>query len=347
MTKEMKKQTIVPGVTIIICCHNSAKLLPQTLAHLKTQKVSTNIPWEVIVVDNASTDETSKISLSSWLKDTSALLRVVQEPQLGLSYARRKGFSEAKYEFCSFVDDDNWVNPSWIKIVYEIMNNHPEVGACGGLNETICEIKPPEWFESYKLSYGIGSQGDASGYVPKERGFLWGAGLVVRKSAWKHLVDNGFYNVLTGRKGKQILSGEDEELTLALQMANWKLWYEPRLRLKHYLPAKRLNWKALCRLHRSFGASQVVFDIYKHFIGSEVKTPRKSWIWLCLQSAKMLLHSYIIFIIKRFIFHRKDNGGITSIEQLLGRFLKYLQINWKYNQIYDSINSLSDNLKNQ
>jgi glycosyltransferase involved in cell wall biosynthesis len=55
-----------PGVSIIICCHNSAKLLPQTLAHLKAQKNEANVAWEVIVVDNASTDETSRVSLSLW-----------------------------------------------------------------------------------------------------------------------------------------------------------------------------------------------------------------------------------------------------------------------------------------
>ena len=47
------------GVSIVICCHNSAKLLPRTLEHLRAQEVDSTIPWEVIVVDNASTDNTA------------------------------------------------------------------------------------------------------------------------------------------------------------------------------------------------------------------------------------------------------------------------------------------------
>lgn len=50
------------GVSIVICCYNSASRLPETLQHIAEQEVAANISWEVIVVDNASTDNTQEIA---------------------------------------------------------------------------------------------------------------------------------------------------------------------------------------------------------------------------------------------------------------------------------------------
>src|ERR1700730_6467372 len=116
------------GVSVVICCHNSAQLLPQTLSHLAAQEL-TDVVWEVIVIDNASTDETARVARESWPPGNPAPMRVINEPQLGLSYARWCGFKEARYEFVCFVDDDNWVCPGWVRTVSEVMTTHPEVGA--------------------------------------------------------------------------------------------------------------------------------------------------------------------------------------------------------------------------
>ncbi len=82
---------ITKGVSIIICCYNSAHRLPKTLAHLKTQVVSQIIPWEVIVVDNASTDGTDQVAKTQWGELPGVPFRVVNEPRPGLSNARNLG----------------------------------------------------------------------------------------------------------------------------------------------------------------------------------------------------------------------------------------------------------------
>lgn len=102
------------SVSIVICCHNSAKRLPDTLKHLLIQEVPDNLQWEVIVVDNVSTDNTAQVARSLWPDDAPAPLQVVSEPEPGLSNARKRGFMEAKYELVSFVDDENWLAPDWV-----------------------------------------------------------------------------------------------------------------------------------------------------------------------------------------------------------------------------------------
>jgi glycosyltransferase involved in cell wall biosynthesis len=95
------------GLSVIICSHDVGFRLAPTLAHLKKQN-SPAAPWEVLVIDNASTDETAEFARSCW-QNGPAPLRVINESGLGVRYARESGFLEASYEFFGFVDDDNWV----------------------------------------------------------------------------------------------------------------------------------------------------------------------------------------------------------------------------------------------
>src|SRR5260370_5744265 len=77
------------GVSIVVCCHNSERLLPETLARLAAQQFTRPAPTcEVIVIDNASTDRTSSVARASWPTECTIPLRVASEPKLGLASAR-------------------------------------------------------------------------------------------------------------------------------------------------------------------------------------------------------------------------------------------------------------------
>jgi glycosyltransferase involved in cell wall biosynthesis len=266
--------TANPGVSIVVCCHNSAGRLPETLAHLARQR-ATGIPWEVIVVDNASTDGTAEVARRLWPELPPAPLRIVRESRLGLSYARQRGLAEARYELVSFVDDDNWVCSGWVQTAHEIMASHPDVGACGGFNEAEFETPAvPQWFQEYQGCYSVGAQGSAPGDVTWTRDWLWGAGLTVRQSAWRALADAGFRPRLVDRRGVALTSGGDHELCAALRLAGWRLWYDPRLCLMHFLPSFRLTWKYLRRLHRGSGPATVGLDAYNAALQRAPQTPK-------------------------------------------------------------------------
>lgn len=316
------------GVTVIVCCHNSSARLPATLTHLKQQQVAREIPWEVVVVDNASTDKTSEVALRSWPADAPTTLRVVYEPRLGLSQARHRGLSESKYEVVSFIDDDNWVDPNWVQSVSEIMSRRADVGACGGYNEAVCEISPPSWFDRYKKNYAIGPQGDEAGDIASTRGYFWGAGLTIRKSAWQQLVSDGFRPMLVDRQGTTPSAGGDHELCFALRLAGWGLWYEPRLQLRHFLPAGRLEWRYLKSLHRGFGASSVWFDLYSSALKGNPKTfmerLKRTWQWKILTALIILLWCEGKLLLS---FYRPSEGNpdVLRIEVGIGRLLELVR----------------------
>jgi glycosyltransferase involved in cell wall biosynthesis len=251
------------GVSIILCCHNSAKRLPETLSHLQKQIVSPEILWEVILVNNASTDDTSEVAKQIWISEIP--FKVVDEPNPGLIHARIKGFQEAQYEFVSFVDDDNWVDENWVKVVYQKMIEHPEVGALGGQSLPAFESKKPSWFDQFESSFAVGKQLEIEGEMPYGK-LLWGAGITIRKTAWVKLKENGYKPLLHGRRGKHIFSGEDSELCYSLLLDDWKLFYTPSLIFYHFMPDSRINWIYLSKLFRGFGRKNIYLQIYQKIL---------------------------------------------------------------------------------
>ncbi|MBW4668536.1 MAG: glycosyltransferase family 2 protein [Cyanomargarita calcarea GSE-NOS-MK-12-04C] len=319
------------GVSIVICCYNSAQRLPQTLAHLAAQEVTSELLWEVLVIDNACTDNTKEVATSSWPKESSVPLRVIDEPQPGLSHARHRGFIEAKYELISFVDDDNWVCPEWVQTVAEIMSEHPEVGACGGCSKAVSEVALPWWFSKYQDTYAVGEQTKEVGDVTQTRGFLWGAGLTIRKQAWEQLQNRGFKSILTGRKGAVLSAGEDHEFCLALRLAGWHIWYDPRLQFCHFIPASRLQWNYLRRLKRGFGAGSVGLDPYFFALKKDSSWLKryieKSWFYrMAAVLLKLLPYSYK-WILSSYSPLEGD-ADILNLEILQGR-LSQLLISYK------------------
>lgn len=254
---------MAPGVSIVVCCHNSASRLRPTLEHLARQSAVPDVRWEVIVIDNGSSDNTAALAREIWPAEMAHRLRVVTEPKLGLSHARARGFAESAFEIVSLIDDDNWACPDWVGLISEIMGARPEVGALGGYCEAAFEAPPPAWFKDFSRSYAVGEMAPAAGDVTWTRGYLFGAGLTIRKSAWDSLRQAGYKPMLSDRSGKALTSGGDEELCKALRLAGWTLYYDPRLRLQHFIPSGRMKWEYLRGLRRGFGIASVTLDAYK------------------------------------------------------------------------------------
>ena len=249
------------GVSVIICSHNGASRLPTTLAHLMVQEPP-RTPWEVVLVDNASTDNSAEVARSCW-QDGPAPLRVVHEPRLGVRFARELGFATANYAFVGFVDDDNWVATDWVRTAYSIISSSSRLGALGSIRTPVCEISQslPAWFEKVHSTYAILTDCEFN-QIQDPPMYLPTAGLCVRKMAWENLIERGFRLQLTGRRGRKLFAGEDTELTMSLRLTGWELRIDPRLRLQHFMPGNRLRWQYARRLLRDHSASHVLLDAY-------------------------------------------------------------------------------------
>ena len=252
----------LPSISVVICTFNGAKRLLPTLEHLRQQKGAEQIEWEVVVVDNASTDDTAAVARTLWPTNSPVPLSIVGEPEQGLSNARRCGVFSTKHDIVSFVDDDNWVSENWIALIANIFAENHDVGACGGRGIAAFEGTKPDWFERFQDSFAVGTQGWHRGILPADR-LLWGAGLSIRTKALRTLFEAGFQQINSDHTGTSLIASGDYELCCALRLAGWKLFYDPDLVYQHFMPASRLTWSHLKRLVNGAGRGAVGI---KHYV---------------------------------------------------------------------------------
>lgn len=300
------------GISIVICCYNSALRLPETLKHLSLQQVESDIKWEIIVVNNASSDDTSTVAVNEWnkLKCSKAELIVVDQLLPGLSYAREKGVCEAKYNYIIFCDDDNWLCDRYIQTAFDILNSDDLIAATGGYGEVVSNIELPDWFAKYAGGYAVGKRGIPSGYMP-DYGLLIGAGLAFKKEQYIAAYSK-LPTITTDRKGEELSSGGDAEICLRFLMMGFRLYYDESLVFKHFIPKERLTIDYRDKLFEGFGHS--IIRLFPFLILVHIKDYKiYKVIFEVLKSVVKIPFSYFK-IIKRWNYHQ----NITYLYLLTG-----------------------------
>ena len=270
-----------PGITVLVCGYNSAARLPATLAALAQLEAPIGYNVEVLIIDNASTDTTTVVvqqTLSALNLPFST--EVLYEGQAGKSHALEQGFACARYRYVCIVDDDNWLAPNYLNLAWEIMEANPQIGALGGVGEPVCEVIPPAWFAEFAIDYAAGPQAAQSGDITAAAGYLYGAGTIMRRAAWQQVHAVGFKSLLTGRKGNNLSSGEDNEMCFAIALAGYRIWFDDRLHFRHFIPTQRLTWDYVRRLYAGNAESSVNLLPYHHFMrcGTKCHIPTLPWL---------------------------------------------------------------------
>lgn len=252
------------GFSIIICCYNSAKSLGATLRYASRLLLPPQGGLELLIVDNASTDDTIVTAERTW-KELGApyVMRIINQPEPGLSNARTRGILEAQYEYLLFCDDDNWLQEDYLTVAVNILSACPQAGMLGGCGEGVSDARMPAWMKEIRI-YGCGAQAEKNGTAD----FLYGAGLILLKPAFERLLSSGYSFKLPDRRGIILSSGGDYELSYAVRLAGYTLLYDDRLRFKHYLPSIRFSKAYIERFIRESNDAQDVLNIYRYFVAS-------------------------------------------------------------------------------
>lgn len=109
-----------PRISVVVCAYNEERYLRDCLQSVKKQVV--DVLFEIIVVDNASTDETARIA-----KDEGVIL--VEQPEKGVGHARAKGLEVARGEILVYIDADTRLTDGWLQKVEDYFRKHPKVAA--------------------------------------------------------------------------------------------------------------------------------------------------------------------------------------------------------------------------
>jgi glycosyltransferase involved in cell wall biosynthesis len=242
--------------TVAITTYNGMERVGQVLDLLQTQTQVENISWEIIVVDNNSSDRTSEVIQQyqqNW--QGNAILRYSFEKQQGQSFARNHAIAEANSKLIGFLDDDNLPASNWVAAAYKFAQEHPQAGAFGSQIHGLFETEPTAELKEIVFYLAITERGsEPLRYDPKTKGVPPGAGIVVRRDVWLESVPKRL--VFTGRKGKSLVAAEDAEALMHMYNQGWEIWYNPAMELQHVIPSWRLDRDYLRKLMRGIGLSR-------------------------------------------------------------------------------------------
>lgn len=234
-------------LSVVIPTKNRSQYLSDLLETLFMQKVGT-IDWEIIVVDNASTDDTHQL-VEEKINKSPIPLRYVYEPNPGLHQCRHRGTREAIGEIIAFLDDDTILSPEWISGIDLILSQKADAVVSKILPKW--EVPPPKWLSKLiingKFSYLtlLDLEDDPKQIDPL---LVWGASFFIRRSLIYEI--GGFHP--DGMPPELIKFRGDGELGFFRKFKHhgYIAWYEPNSIAYHRVSSKRMSLEYLCQ--RSF-----------------------------------------------------------------------------------------------
>lgn len=244
-----------PRLTVVVCTRNRSTLLGDACAALLEVEPPRG-GWEVVIVDNGSTDDTPEVAAEVRSR-APELVRVVEEPVVGLSAARNRGVAEARGELIAFLDDDAFPAPQWLVALAAAFENEEAVACAGGPVEPLLDGELPVWFTGRFLPYltvwDLGSKVIDLRYNEYPRG----ANISFRASAFERF---GGFSPRLGRTGRSLLSCEEIELCLRLERGGLRTVYVPEARVRHTTPVDRLTPAWMERRFAAQGRSEAIID---------------------------------------------------------------------------------------
>lgn len=229
-----------PLISAIICTHNRADLVAKAVRSLFKQELQAD-QFEVIVVDNASVDNTGKV-IAKLAEEAPSLLRYVcvYESRPGISHARNAGVRQARGQYVAFLDDDGIAVPNWLQSFIDIFSRSKNIGAVGGPIRPIWMKPRPRWLSGYLGSYysvlDLGSQ--MRPYRPDLNEWLGGGNLAVLH---RFMMGEKTFSTRLGRSGNSLLSNEETFLLQGIIAQGFQVWYQPAAVIDHHVHADRLN----------------------------------------------------------------------------------------------------------
>ncbi len=222
--------------TVALCTHNHADRLARTLRDLALVR-SPQKAWELLIVDNASADDTpALLARHSWPQGWT--VRVVREAKLGLSNARNRAIADATGEYVIFFDDDETADPDWLLAYERLIEAHrPDV--FGGRIAVLFEDTRPAWLSDELLGFlgELARFPDIRPLTDPSTSFF-GGNFGFRREIVSRIGD---FSPDLGRKGGDNTGGEEVDFYRRALAAQLSIWWTPEALIHHRIQAAKLS----------------------------------------------------------------------------------------------------------
>lgn len=225
------------SISIVVCTYNRAHLLPDALQSLLRLDVPGDWQWDILVVDNRSSDATAQV-VAELMKASGGRLHYVLEPEGGVAPARNCGVARSSGNWIAFFDDDQIANPTWLRELVEhaVRNNVRVVGGTARL--LLPDAAPTDLPLEVRLLFGVGASESLQSKRPN------GGNVLVHRSVFQEV--GGFDTSL--REG-----GEDTDFSRRLVKAGIPIGYQPKAIVHHRVSPGRLETPALLAASKRVG----------------------------------------------------------------------------------------------
>lgn len=249
--------------SVIVCTYNRAHNLPRCLGALARQQGAEAIAWEVVVVDNNSTDDT-RAAVERLARELPITVRYAHEPQQGLNYARNTGIRESSGTYFSYVDDDIEVSPQWLSSLYgNFVAN--DADAVGGRIHLDPNTTLPNWIGDDETKGFLGFQdfGDEPFRMDGRRRYPYGGNMAFHRRVVERI---GYFNPLLGRKGEgrkrsELFKGAETDYFHRLaDSGEVCIRYEPNAIVYHQVQPFQLRKKYFRTIHSNAGYQRAFYD---------------------------------------------------------------------------------------
>jgi len=228
-------------VSVLICTYQRARLLGGALDALRGQRLPAGRSWEIVVVDNNSTDDTKDV-VARFAESAPARVRYVFEPRQGHSHARNAALAEADGAVLAFMDDDVRPAEDWLSAALAALDRE-DVDIVGGRILPLWESTPPAWLEDNAELYdnlALMTYADRQRLVlpfaPVPR--IWGANFVLRRRVVETV---GLFDVNRGHVGTKLSGGDETDYIRRAIEQGLVAVYDPALSVHHLVPRDRMR----------------------------------------------------------------------------------------------------------
>ncbi len=282
-------------ISVVICTYNRGNILKDTLQSFTTIQQDQSFGYEMVVVDNNSTDATA-IVVEGLKGHYPCPLRYIFEAQQGISHARNRGIQEAKGDIIAFVDDDVFFEVNWLVNLAKSFTELNCIGGGGRIYPKWPGDKTPWWYDARTAYAYAGVTGDLD-LGNEQREFKlghsapFGGNMIFHRRVFEKY---GLFNVSIGRKGTDLGLNEDAEFGNRLMAAGEKLWYIPEVIIYHRVFANRLKAGYLRRWYFSLGEQKVLLEkdvVIKSYLSGVPRYLYKELVQIILKSLKYLFIS--------------------------------------------------------